>query len=868
MATRSKVWMLVSSLLILGLMLAACGTSATPQVIEKEVEKIVTQVVVETKEVEVVKTVEVEVEKEVLVTPEPVDRSGAWVDSVVVVEEPSADAAVNRLEVGDIDVYAYTVSNPEVAKKVADSPNLAFSRSFGSYNELTFNPSGPVFEATGKLNPFAVPAVREAMNWLIDRDYIAQEIMGGMAVPRWTPFNGASTDYARMADVARSLELKYAYNKEKADEVISAEMEKLGATKVDGKWQYEGAPVEIIVLARTEDERRLIGDYVANQLEDIGFTAVRDYKTAAEASPIWMRGNPADGKFHVYTGGWITTQVPRDLGDNFSFFYTSRGLAVPLWQAYVNTPEFDQVAERLENRDYKSMDERRELMKSALELALQDSMRVWLVDRSSVTPKRAEISVASDLYGAVYGSRIWPYTLRRGEEVGGSVTIAMPSILTEPWNAVAGSNWIYDQMLIRGTGEFAVVTDPYTGLNLPNRIEKAEIYIKEGLPVGKTLDWVTLEFVPENQVPADAWADWDAVEQRFITVGEKYPEGTTALRKSVMYYPAGMYDQVKWHDGSSFSAADVVMKMIMIFDRAKEDSKIYDAAYVPAFDSFMSSFKGVKIVSTDPLVIEQYSDLYELDAEMNVENDVFWWPYYAQGQASWHAITLGILAEEKEAAAFSAAKADELKVEYMSYIAGPTIEILKAQLDEAEAAALIPYANTLGQFITADEAAARYANMQEWFRRRGHFWIGTGPFYLERAFPVEGTVIIKRFLDYPDAANKWDRFSAAAIAEVEVDGPGRVDKGKDATYDVFVTFDGAPYAIADIDQVKFLVFDAKGELALVGEGTAMEDGHWQVVIPAATIDQLEAGSNRLEVVVVSKRVALPSTEALQFVTAP
>jgi peptide/nickel transport system substrate-binding protein len=187
----------------------------------------------------------------------PTTRNGAWLDSVIIVEEPSPDAAVTRLETGDIDVYAFQVSNREVAAKVAASPALKTYRSFGSYNELSFNPVGPVFESTGKLNPFAVPAVREAMNWLIDRQYVAQEIMGGLATPRYVPFNTASGDYALMADVIRALEAKYAYNPERAEEVISAEMEKLGAMKVDGKWMYNDEPVEISVLIRVEDEQSL-----------------------------------------------------------------------------------------------------------------------------------------------------------------------------------------------------------------------------------------------------------------------------------------------------------------------------------------------------------------------------------------------------------------------------------------------------------------------------------------------------------------------------------------------------------------------------------------------------------------------------------
>lgn len=865
----SKKWFVLVIVLALGLVLAACG-GTQPEVVEvtRVVTETVTEVVegeAETVEVEVTRVVTETVTEVVEATPEPVDRNGAWLDTVVVVEEPSADAAVSRLEVGDIDVYAFAVTNPEIDAKVQESDALQAVRSFGSYSELTFNPAGPVFEGTGKLNPFAVPAVREAMNWLIDREYIAQEIHGGLAVPRWLPFNGPSADYARLADVARQLEAKYAYNPEQAAEVINAEMEALGAELVDGAWQYEGEPVEIILLIRTEDERRDIGDYVANQLEDLGFAVVRDYKTSAEASPIWIQGDPNDGQFHIYTGGWVTTQVPRDLGDNFSFFYTARGLSFPLWQNYTPVEEFDTLAEELENRAYTTLEERREKMARALELSLEDSVRVWLIDRASISPIRDDVQVAGDLYGAISGSSLWPYTLRRVGEVGGSADIAMPSILTEPWNPLNGSNWIYDQMLIRGTGEFAVNPDPYTGLNLPNRIERAEVTVQTGLPVGNTLDWVTLDFADEIAVPEDAWVDWDAVEQRWITAGEAYPDGRTALRKSVVYYPADLYESVKWHDGSNFSPADAVMAMILTFDRAKEESPYYDESVVPSFDSFMSSFRGMRVASIDPLIIEHYSDSYELDAEMAVNT---WWPAYDFGQGAWHNLSIGLRADAATEAAFSSAKADANEVEWLSYIAGPTIEILKAQLDSAQEENFIPYAPTLGEFISEEDATTRWENLQEWHRRRGHFWIGTGPYFMERAFPVEGTVILQRNPDYPDPADKWDRFSEPAIAEVVLDGPGRVTIGEEAVYDVFVDFAGEPYAMSDIAEVTYLVFDASGALAASGAADAVEDGYWQVTMGSDVTSALEEGSNRLEVVVVSNRVALPSFTSLQFVTTP
>jgi peptide/nickel transport system substrate-binding protein len=855
-----KRFTLLAMLLIISLIITACPQAA-PEAPAVEPPAAATPAPAPETEVDPEATPAAEEE----VAAPTTDRRGAWVDTVIIVEEPSADAAVTRLEQGDIDIYAFTVSNREVAAKVADAAALKTYRSSGSYSELSFNPTGPVFESTGKLNPFAVPAVREAMNWLIDRQYVTQEIMGGLATPRYVPFNTASGDYALMADVIRALEAEYAYNPDRANEAITAEMEALGATLVDGVWQYEGEPVEISVLIRTEDERREVGDYVASQLESIGFTAIRDYKTAAEASPIWINGNPGDGLFHIYTGGWITTAVPRDLGGNFAFFYTPSGLGSPLWQAYTPTEEFNSVAEQLDNQLYTTLEERRDLMAQALELAFKDSVRIWLVDRASITPVREEINVAADLYGAISGTPLWATTLQREGEVGGEVRVAMPSILTNPWNPIAGTNWIFDQMPIRGTGESATVPDPYTGLALPNRIERAELFVEEGRPVGTSLDWVDLQFESSIEVPGDAWVDWDAENQVFITASEAYTEPVTVARKSVVYYPADLYDTVTWHDGSAFSAADIVMTMIMTFDRAKEESAIYDASAVASLTSFMAAFRGVKILSTDPLVIETYSDSLLLDAEQNINT---WWPYYAQGQGSWHALALGIMAEAAGETTFSTAKSDELEVEYMSMIAGPVIEILAAQLDMAQADSSIPYEATLGEFISADEAAERYENLAAWYNTYGHFWIGTGVFYLERAFPVEKTVVLQRYADHPDASDKWARFSAPAIAEIEIDGSTRVTIGEEATFDVFVDFAGEPYAMDDIVEVKYLLFDANGVLAEVGAAEAIDDGLWEVTLSAETTGSLEAGSNRLEVVVVSRLVALPSFTDLQFVTAP
>jgi peptide/nickel transport system substrate-binding protein len=372
-------------------------------------------------------------------------------------------------------------------------------------------------------------------------------------------------------------------------------------------------------------------------------------------------------------------------------------------------------------------------------------------------------------------------------------------------------------------------------------------------------------------VPADAWIDWDAATQKFITVGEKYPDGLTSKIKTTVYYPDNLFDTIKWHDGSPISVADFVMNMIQIFDQAKPESAIYDEAAVGSTDGFQSHFRGVRVVSTDPLVIETYDDAYLLDAEAIISNNQTyptptWWPQYAFGEGAWHTIGLGYLAESNNELAFSTDKAGALEVEWTSFVGGPSLEILKKYLDQAKLDSFIPYAPTLGQFVTADQAKARYENLDKFYGEHNHFWVNTGPFYLDKVFPVEGTLTLKRNPDYPDNADKWSRFSEPKIANVELDGAGQVQIGSEATFDAFITFKGEPYANADINEVKYLLFDSKGELVASGVAESSGEGQFTVTLGADVTSKLETGSNKLEVVVVSSVVSIPSFAAFEFVT--
>ena len=37
----------------------------------------------------------------------------------------------------------------------------------------------------------------------------------------------------------------------------------------------------------------------------------------------------------------------------------------------------------------------------------------------------------------------------------------------------------------------------------------------------------------------------------------------------------------------------------------------------------------------------------------------------------------------------------------------------------------------------------RYANFKKWYEDHGHFWVGTGPYYLDQVFTTEKSLVLK-----------------------------------------------------------------------------------------------------------------------------
>lgn len=797
---------------------------------------------------------------------QPTTRKGGWLDEIVV-SVIDQSAVVAQLNADAIDIYVNGFGTNGLDE--LNQSGFEYTTSNGTYYTIQFNPAE---FTSGEFNPFSNRKVREAFNYLIDRNYINQEYYAGGALQKWFPIMTNFGDYADLVDVARRLEAEYAYDFDKAAEIIRGEMANEGYELVDGKLVKDGAPLEVVFLIRNDGDgtRKLWGNYLADQMEKVGFTVVRQEGTGGDLGPVWISGDPKEGQWHMYTGGWGASVLSRDQSNIFQEMYLNTSAqGLPVFQANVSDPEFQELGDRLYRRDFKTVEERHDMMARALELCLQDSLQVMVVDSKEYVPYVDGVVATADLAAGVESAQITPYTLRFKDQEGGTMRWATQQFLFNgPWNPIQGSNTTSDQGAARMTVSYAFTYDPYTGLVHPFFAESADVTVEAGLPVQKTLDWVNLEFADKIVVPEDAWADWDAEAQKFITSAEKNGgEEVTARTKVVVTYRDDIFDVVKWHDGSDLTMADIVMSYIMGFDRAKEASAIFDSQAVPRFENvFMQDFRGLKIVSTEPLVVEGYSNAFYTDAELTALDVAGIWVNHFQGQGSFSQFAMMNAAEAAGELAYTEDKALDKEVEQTSLIGGPSLEILGKHLDNLIAEGTIPYEPTLGEYIDKDEAVARYEALKAYFDAYGNYWQGTGPYFLKSVDLNGKSLVMAHFADYPDPADRWDRYSEPMIADVDIEGPGQVTAGEEATFDVFVTFNGEPYKVDDISKVKFLVYDAENNVVLISDAEAVEDGKYAINLSAEDTGKFGDGATKIEVAVVSLVVAQPTFQTIEFIT--
>ncbi|MGC8935193.1 MAG: ABC transporter substrate-binding protein [Thermoproteota archaeon] len=766
--------------------------------------------------------------------------NGPWVDEIAFFEEPDPNKAVDMLSTGAADVYLYGISDPAVFSKIKSNPNLKYGVSYGMFNEITFNPAE--FKS-GDLNPFADPAIREAMNYIVDRNYIANDIFGGLAVPKWVSHVSAFPDYGKLADVIKPLEFKYRYDFEKGKTIIYEEMAKLGATLKEGKWYYKDKPVVIKLVIRIEDQRKQIGDYFASQLEKLGFTVEKLYKSSREASPIVFKGDPTLGQWNAYTAGWIAGGISLDDSGDLGFFYTPLGYGNYMKYSKPD-PILYEIAQKLWAGQYKDDAERVALMAKGLPLALKDSLRIWLVDQISVFPYRSNIQVATD-FGAGFNNPIWTRTIQFVGQTGGTVKAASLKVFVDPWNPVAGTNWLYDGLIQHGVNDYAFIMNPYNGKYMMNRVANYTVQVNSS----------------GIEVPTNVIYGWDTKNNTY----EFVKPHTYATTKVVAVFDVNLG---KYHDGTPVSVEDFIGLPALGFERVDPNSPLYDESAVPGFESWRSWFIGSRIVSLNPLTIEYYGNYSNpIDPSLTAASYVGW-PNFP-----WHLMAITRLAELNGELAYSDYKSTKNGVEWMNLVGGPSLKILEKWLDWAIQNKYIPEdlkkeAALYGIQITPEEAVARYQALKNFYQTYGHFYVASGPFFLYKADFAAHQAVLKAVRDYPYKADKFAFLATPPVPEVATSVPSQVVPGLQTRINVTLSYKGQPYPSNKVQFVKYIVTDPLGNTVAKGDASFVSEGKYAITLDPQITGAFTPGTYSVLVIATSTEVAIPATLTTPFTVIP
>lgn len=798
-----------------------------------------------------------------------VARVGGWLDEIVFFEEIDQPKVLSMIKAGEAQFFANAFMGSVLP--TIEEYGLPYKMSYGSYNTILLNPEGPTF-TDGRFNPIHDVQIQQALQRLTDRQYLIDEFGAGLGIPMVCSLLPTQPTYAQVPVEARKTEIAFAYNKALALQQINDRMIELGCTKIDGVWAKDGQKLTLIGIIRIEDERLQIGLQFADWLEEAGFQVDRQQKRSADASPIWNRSDPKLGRWHYYTGGWISNSIDRESNSDFCTHYTD--VCYPTSRTVNYPDEVDQTlydyAVRIANGQFTNPQERIDMFNYMVAAERNSNpYNIWLYVESAPWVIPQGLSVSVDLAAGIFGSRMWGRTMRYVDAdgapiVGGSVRIANQSFLTDPWNGPAGSNWLFDALIQRPLEDTPLFADPFTGLTVRNFVERVDITATEGLPIfASEKSWCGLTFVPVINVPEDAWYDWDAAAQDFILAGP----GRTSQVKVRYTFPEALWSY-KWHDGSTISMGDLLMDFIYgtSMDTGKPESPYYDASTTSTYEANWAVFKGIKVISVHPLVYDLYVDGIALDAEVIAYNNMSWmWFTYGFGTQSWHNMALGLISEARGLAAFSQPKATEKGVDWLSYAAGPTLTQMAANLVEAQMTNFLPYPKALGKYVTQEEIFARYNNLSKFMAQYGHMYLGTGPYFVKTFDPLASIIVLNRFAGYAFDLDRFLVFAEPKLAELKITGPATVAIGSQAVFNVAVTFKGEAYPKNEMNTVGYIVINAAGQIAFSGDAVITGDGAATITLSAADTAKLGAGSCRLEVIGTVKPAALMSTAYVTFI---
>ncbi|MCH6571646.1 MAG: ABC transporter substrate-binding protein, partial [Thaumarchaeota archaeon] len=186
-------------------------------------------------------------------------EKGSNVNEIKFIQYLDENTALEEVRNGNLDMYYFTISSDRIESTESREGIQVFESTGGSYSILV-NPG-----VSDEFNPFSIKEVRFALNYLIDRKLIVNELMGGYGTEMISYYSPYNPDYLSIINQLESFHFRY--NPTLAENMISDALVANGAEKIDGLWSINGKPIEITIFIRSDDTvRKSIGELISSEL--------------------------------------------------------------------------------------------------------------------------------------------------------------------------------------------------------------------------------------------------------------------------------------------------------------------------------------------------------------------------------------------------------------------------------------------------------------------------------------------------------------------------------------------------------------------------------------------------------------------------
>ena len=754
------------------------------------------------------------------VFPSAFAEKGTFLDEIRFVQYLDENTALEEVRNGKLDLYYYRISSDRL--KDADSRDgLQIFESTGGYFSILLNPTN-----AGEFNPFSIREVRYALNFLVDRNLIVNELLGGYGSPMISNYGIFSADYLGIIDVLESFQFRY--NPNLANQIISEQLENAGAQKINNVWHYDDEPIVITFFIRSDDPaRKAIGEILSSNLESIGFIVEKEFGDLNKAFVIVYGSDPAEQKWHLYTEGWGSSGFTRydsvALAQMYApWFSNMPGNNNPAYWNYQNDL-LDKITQKIYSGESETAEERTRLIKDATKEGVNESVRVFLASKVDQYVSNENLDGVINALGAGVPSRFTPINVQASDQ---SITIGVKQIYQGAWNPVAGLTDTYSTQIWFTLFDPSLTGHPFSGKIFPIRT-----------------NWEIETDGPKSvvNVPADAII-WDSKSKNWKEVGPN----TFAISKATFDLNFG-----EWHNGQKMNMNDIIYSTYFLLEwgsEKDENDKTFDSDYSPQAAQTAKTLVGIKPIDND--TIEVYTNYWHFD-----EGEIASWT------SPWSSMPWEIMAAMEKTvvdgkSSFSRSESLTKNVSWLSLIIPNDARMIQSQLEEFKSSNFIPDALTDFQQIT-DFQIDRYQSSIDWINQHEHAVISNGPFYLEGYSPDSRSITIKSFdsSGYPLQQGIWNNFEHAEFPTIEsVDIEELVQKGMKLDIPVKVT---------NSSEIQYFLSNTQGTVITSGVQN-VHDNHATITIENDEIDNLLVGPNTLKIFAASDDVLRPYEFSTSF----